>query len=64
MIQEVPEFPLVVTDKIQEYKKTKQAVVFLKLIRAWADVKKVIIHYIYVTVCTKKCPHFMQINLA
>lgn len=41
MIQEVPEFPLVVSDKIQEYNKTKDAVLFLRRIRAWTDIQKV-----------------------
>ncbi|KAK0088828.1 hypothetical protein PV325_010622 [Microctonus aethiopoides] len=41
MIQDVPEFPLVVSDKIQEYSKTKQAVAFLRLIRAWNDIQKI-----------------------
>ncbi|CAK9824700.1 60S ribosomal protein L4 [Anthophora retusa] len=41
MIQEVPEFPLVVSDKIQEYSKTKQAVIFLRRIKAWNDIQKV-----------------------
>ncbi|XP_066990945.1 large ribosomal subunit protein uL4 [Anabrus simplex] len=41
MIQDVPELPLVVDDKIQEYNKTKQAVVFLRRIKAWADIEKV-----------------------
>ena len=41
MIQEVPEFPVVVTDKIQEYTKTKQAVIFLRRIKAWNDIQKV-----------------------
>ena len=41
MIQEVPEFPLVVSDKIQEYNKTKQAVIFLRRIKAWNDIQKV-----------------------
>jgi large subunit ribosomal protein L4e len=30
LIEEVPEFPLVVSDKIQEYTKTKQAVIFFE----------------------------------
>lgn len=42
MIQQVPEIPLVVSDDIQEYKKTKQAVKFLRNIRAMPDVKKVL----------------------
>ncbi|XP_058808944.1 large ribosomal subunit protein uL4-like [Phymastichus coffea] len=41
LIQEVPEFPLVVSDKIQEYTKTKQAVIFLRRIKAWNDIQKV-----------------------
>ncbi|RWS27616.1 60S ribosomal protein L4-A-like protein [Leptotrombidium deliense] len=40
-IEEVPEFPLVVSDKIQEYQKTKEAVKFLRKIRAWKDIEKV-----------------------
>lgn len=40
-IQEVPEFPLVVSDKIQEYKKTKEAVQFLRKIKAWNDIERV-----------------------
>lgn len=42
LVQEVPEFPLVVSDKIQEYTKTKQATIFLHRIKAWKDVQKVI----------------------
>uniref|UniRef100_A0A023F8A7 Putative 60s ribosomal protein l4 n=2 Tax=Triatoma infestans TaxID=30076 RepID=A0A023F8A7_TRIIF len=41
MVHEVPEIPLVVTDKIQEYNKTKQAVIFLHRIKAWTDIQKV-----------------------
>ncbi|XP_054161959.1 60S ribosomal protein L4-A-like [Oppia nitens] len=41
LIEEVPEFPLVVSDKIQEYNKTKQAVTFLRSIKAWNDIEKV-----------------------
>jgi len=41
LIQEVPEFPLVVSDKVQEYNKTKQAVHFLRKIKAWNDIEKV-----------------------
>lgn len=33
--------PLVVSDKVQEYNKTKQAVVLLRRLRAWTDVQKV-----------------------
>nr|SVE78928.1 EOG090X0822 [Daphnia lumholtzi] len=41
LINEVPEMPLVVSDKVQEYNKTKQAVVLLRRLRAWTDVQKV-----------------------
>nr|SVE70492.1 EOG090X0822 [Daphnia similis]SVE71116.1 EOG090X0822 [Daphnia similis]SVE72375.1 EOG090X0822 [Daphnia similis] len=41
MINDVPEMPLVVSDKVQEYNKTKQAVVLLRRLRAWTDVQKV-----------------------
>lgn len=37
----MPEFPLVVSDKIQEYNRTKQAVQFLRKIKAWNDIEKV-----------------------
>lgn len=40
-IQEVPEFPLVVSDKIQELSKTKDAVKFLRRVRAWNDIERV-----------------------
>lgn len=41
VVNEVPEFPLVVADKVQELSKTKEAVQFLRTIRAWDDVEKV-----------------------
>ncbi|KAL1122953.1 hypothetical protein AAG570_003278 [Ranatra chinensis] len=41
MINQVPEIPLVVSDKIQEYNKTKQATMFLHRIKAWQDIQKV-----------------------
>ncbi|CAN0289426.1 unnamed protein product [Rangifer tarandus platyrhynchus] len=40
-IEEVPELPLVVEDKVEGYKKTKEAVLFLKKLKAWNDIKKV-----------------------
>lgn len=40
-IEQTPEVPLVVSDKIQEYKKTKEAVQFLKRFKAWSDIEKV-----------------------
>lgn len=41
MIGETAEFPLVVSDKVQEYDKTKQAVIFLRRLKVWSDVAKV-----------------------
>lgn len=41
-IEELPEVPLVVSDKIEEYKKTKEAVALLKKVKAWNDIQKVI----------------------
>jgi len=41
IVSEIPELPLVVSDKIQEYNKTKQAVIFLRRIKAWSDIEKV-----------------------
>lgn len=40
-IMGTPEVPLVVADGIQDYKKTKEAVRFLKCFKAWEDIKKV-----------------------
>ncbi|KAL4830508.1 hypothetical protein H8958_021791 [Nasalis larvatus] len=39
-IEEVPELPLVVKDKVEGYKKTKEAVLLLKKLKAWNDIKK------------------------
>ncbi|XP_052794705.1 60S ribosomal protein L4-B-like [Mya arenaria] len=41
MIEEIPEVPLVVSDKIEEYKRTKEAVQLLKKLKAWRDILKV-----------------------
>ncbi|CAH1235678.1 unnamed protein product [Diabrotica balteata] len=41
VIDQIPELPLVVSDKVQEMNKTKQAVQFLRRIKAWADIQKV-----------------------
>ncbi|KAH9524730.1 60S ribosomal protein L4 [Bulinus truncatus] len=40
-IEEIPEVPLVVSDKIEEIKKTKEAVQVLKKLKAWSDIEKV-----------------------
>lgn len=41
IVDKVPELPLVVSDKVQELTKTKQAVIFLRRCKAWADIEKV-----------------------
>merc|ERR1712219_18908 len=41
VINGISEVPLVVSDKVQSFQKTKDAVVFLRRNRAWADVAKV-----------------------
>jgi large subunit ribosomal protein L4e len=41
IIDGLSELPYVVSDKIQEFNKTKQAVIFLRRSKAWADVEKV-----------------------
>lgn len=41
VIDGIAELPLVVSDKIQEYSKTKQAVLFLRRSKLWGDVLKV-----------------------
>ncbi|KAI1731678.1 ribosomal protein l4/L1 family domain-containing protein [Ditylenchus destructor] len=41
VIDQLSEVPLVITDKIESYKKTKEAVAFLQRVNLWADVEKV-----------------------
>merc|ERR1712233_229700 len=41
VINGISEVPLVVSDKVQSFQKTKDAVVFLRRNKAWADVAKV-----------------------
>merc|ERR1712015_141278 len=41
VISGINEVPLVVSDKVQSFQKTKEAVVFLRRNKAWADVAKV-----------------------
>lgn len=40
-IEQIPEVPLIVDDKVQEFKKTKEAVGLLKKLKVWDDIKKV-----------------------
>ena len=40
-IEEVPEIPLVLSDKVEEYKKTKEAVGLLRRLKAYQDILKV-----------------------
>ncbi|ESO06800.1 hypothetical protein HELRODRAFT_185478 [Helobdella robusta] len=41
LIDSVPEIPLVLSDKVQEIKKTKEAVGVLRKLKAWPDIEKV-----------------------
>ncbi|CAH1789070.1 unnamed protein product [Owenia fusiformis] len=41
-IEQIPEVPLVMSDKIEELKKTKEAVQVLKKLKAWPDIQKVV----------------------
>jgi len=41
VIDQVPEFPFVVSDKVQELTKTKDAVIFLRRCKVWGDIQKV-----------------------
>lgn len=41
IIDGVSEFPLVVSDEVQKLQKTKQAVIFLRRLKIWADIQKV-----------------------
>lgn len=41
IIDGVSEFPLVVSDEVQKLQKTKQAVIFLRRMKVWADIQKV-----------------------
>lgn len=40
-VEEIPEVPLVVSDKIQGYTKTKEAHIFMKKIKAYPDIDQV-----------------------
>lgn len=40
-IEQIPEVPLVIADKVEEMKKTKEAVGVLKKFKAYADIEKV-----------------------
>merc|ERR1719150_2215777 len=40
-IDGIPEVPLVVSDKVQAYQKTKEAYIFLNKIKAWTDIEQV-----------------------
>lgn len=41
MVDNVPEIPLVVSNNVESYSKTKQAVALLKSVGAWDDIKRV-----------------------
>ncbi|KAK4879089.1 hypothetical protein RN001_007235 [Aquatica leii] len=41
VIEKIPELPLVISNKVEEFTKTKQAVLFLKRLKAWDEIQKV-----------------------
>ncbi len=41
LIEQIPEVPLVLSDKVEEYKRTKDAVQLLRRIKVWDDIEKV-----------------------
>lgn len=67
IIDGVSEFPLVVSDKVQEITKTKQAVVFLRRMKIWADIQKVITFFFffifYLHYCVFMFKDFFSLNL-
>jgi len=40
-IEEIPEVPMVVEDKVESYQKTKEAVTLMRKLKAWSDIEKV-----------------------
>jgi large subunit ribosomal protein L4e len=50
-IDTIKEVPFVVADKLQAFQKTKEAVCFLRMSRAWADVAKVSVSCFYIIQC-------------
>jgi hypothetical protein len=56
IIDGISELPLVVSDKIQEYNKTKQAVLFLRRNKLWGDVLKVSNSYHVIIICDSNLP--------
>lgn len=47
IIDGVSEFPLVVSDEVQKLQKTKQAVIFLRRMKIWADIEKVSVWFTF-----------------
>ena len=45
-IEQVPEIPLVLSDKVEEIKKTKEAVGVLRKLNAYQDIEKVCITFV------------------
>jgi large subunit ribosomal protein L4e len=42
-IEQIPEVPLVLSDKVEELKKTKEAVTVLRKLKVWSEIEKVCI---------------------
>jgi hypothetical protein len=54
-IDTIKEVPFVVADKLQAFQKTKEAVCFLRMSRAWADVAKVSVSCSYILYLHIQC---------
>ncbi|EDW49094.1 GM16362 [Drosophila sechellia] len=54
VIDGVSEFPLVVSDEVQKVQKTKQAVIFLRRLKIWADIQKRANNWLLYWWCTSR----------
>lgn len=61
VIDQVPEIPLVVSDKVQELSKTKEAVIFLRRLKAWGDIQKVGMRKLVLLLCNEKKKYFKSL---
>ena len=56
VIDKIAEVPLVVSDKVESFRKTKEAVTFLRRSHIWADIEKVGFFRVY---CVIKLQYFI-----
>lgn len=62
VVDQIPELPLVVSDKVQELTKTKQAVSFLRRVKAWGDIQKVFFCLLIIYDYVNRIDRFRYIN--